>query len=32
MKELSCQYDDVLTNSQRSEAEWEEGFKDAHCR
>lgn len=27
MEELSCQYDDMLTNSQRSEAEWEEGFK-----
>lgn len=32
MEKLSCQYDDVLTNSQRSEAEWEEGFKDAHSR
>lgn len=32
MGELSCQYDDVLTNSRRSEAEWEEGFKDAHWR
>lgn len=32
MEELSCQYDDMLTNSRRSEAEWEEGFTDAHCR
>lgn len=32
MEELSCQYDDMLTNSLRSEAEWEQDFKDAYCR